>query len=28
MLLGIFSCLCLPELLRVSGVCKRWYRLS
>ncbi|ERE85820.1 S-phase kinase-associated protein 2 [Cricetulus griseus] len=28
LLLGIFSCLCLPELLRVSGVCKRWYRLS
>ncbi|XP_036029780.1 S-phase kinase-associated protein 2-like isoform X2 [Onychomys torridus] len=28
LLLGIFSCLCLPELLTVSGVCKRWYRLS
>uniref|UniRef100_A0A8C9HTX0 S-phase kinase associated protein 2 n=1 Tax=Piliocolobus tephrosceles TaxID=591936 RepID=A0A8C9HTX0_9PRIM len=28
LLLGIFSCLCLPELLKVSGVCKRWYRLA
>ncbi|XP_010603769.1 S-phase kinase-associated protein 2 isoform X3 [Fukomys damarensis] len=28
LLLGIFSCLCLPELLRVSGVCKRWYCLA
>ncbi|KAL1766362.1 S-phase kinase-associated protein 2 [Sigmodon hispidus] len=28
LLLEIFSCLCLPELLRASGVCKRWYRLS
>ncbi|KAM5264903.1 S-phase kinase-associated protein 2 [Ctenodactylus gundi] len=28
LLLGIFSCLCLPELLRVSGVCRRWYRLT
>uniref|UniRef100_A0A452FKD6 F-box domain-containing protein n=1 Tax=Capra hircus TaxID=9925 RepID=A0A452FKD6_CAPHI len=25
LLLGIFSCLCLPELLKVSSVCKRWY---
>ena len=23
LLLGIFSCLCLPELLKVSSVCKR-----
>ncbi|XP_048224337.1 S-phase kinase-associated protein 2 isoform X1 [Perognathus longimembris pacificus] len=28
LLLGIFNCLCLPELLRVSGVCKRWYCLA
>ncbi|XP_023401190.1 S-phase kinase-associated protein 2 isoform X2 [Loxodonta africana] len=28
LLLGIFSCLCLPELLKVSSVCKRWYRLA
>ncbi|XP_040833400.1 S-phase kinase-associated protein 2 isoform X2 [Ochotona curzoniae] len=28
LLLGIFSCLCLPELLKVSGVCKRWYCLA
>ncbi|XP_060230714.1 S-phase kinase-associated protein 2-like [Meriones unguiculatus] len=28
LLLGIFSCLSLLALLRVSGVCKRWYRLS
>ncbi|XP_076968404.1 S-phase kinase-associated protein 2 [Tamandua tetradactyla] len=28
LLLGIFSCLCLPELLKVSGVCKRWYSLA
>ncbi|ELW53489.1 S-phase kinase-associated protein 2 [Tupaia chinensis] len=27
LLLGIFSCLCLPDLLKVSGVCKRWYCL-
>ena len=27
LLLGIFSCLCLPELLKVSSVCKRWYHL-
>uniref|UniRef100_A0A2K5CD07 F-box domain-containing protein n=1 Tax=Aotus nancymaae TaxID=37293 RepID=A0A2K5CD07_AOTNA len=26
--LRIFSCLCLPELLKVSGVCKRWYHLA
>ncbi|XP_020762051.1 S-phase kinase-associated protein 2 isoform X2 [Odocoileus virginianus] len=28
LLLGIFSCLCLPELLKVSSVCKRWYHLA
>ncbi|XP_077873585.1 S-phase kinase-associated protein 2 isoform X4 [Ictidomys tridecemlineatus] len=28
LLLGIFSCLCLPDLLKVSGVCKRWYCLA
>ncbi|XP_037678666.1 S-phase kinase-associated protein 2-like [Choloepus didactylus] len=28
LLLGIFSYLCLPELLQVSGVCKRWYSLA
>lgn len=28
LLLGIFSCLCLPELLHVSCVCKRWYHLA
>ncbi|XP_057564153.1 S-phase kinase-associated protein 2 isoform X7 [Hippopotamus amphibius kiboko] len=28
LLLGIFSCLCLPELMKVSSVCKRWYRLA
>ncbi|XP_007951420.1 S-phase kinase-associated protein 2 [Orycteropus afer afer] len=28
LLLGIFSCLCLPELLKVSMICKRWYRLA
>lgn len=27
-LLGIFSYLCLPGLVSVSRVCKRWYRLS
>ena len=28
LLLGIFSCLCLPELLKVSSVFKRWYHLA
>lgn len=28
LLLGIFSCLCLPELLKISSVCKRWYHLA
>ncbi|XP_006876614.1 PREDICTED: S-phase kinase-associated protein 2 [Chrysochloris asiatica] len=28
LLLGIFSRLCLPELLQVSCVCKRWNRLA
>ncbi|XP_004698135.1 S-phase kinase-associated protein 2 [Echinops telfairi] len=28
LLLGIFSCLCLPELLKIAIVCKRWYRLA
>ncbi|KAB0381692.1 hypothetical protein FD755_003609, partial [Muntiacus reevesi] len=28
LLLGIFSCLCLPELLKVSSICKRWYHLA
>uniref|UniRef100_A0A2K5ELC9 S-phase kinase-associated protein 2 n=1 Tax=Aotus nancymaae TaxID=37293 RepID=A0A2K5ELC9_AOTNA len=28
LLLGIFSCLYLPELLKVSCVCKRWYHLT
>uniref|UniRef100_H0XS38 S-phase kinase-associated protein 2 n=1 Tax=Otolemur garnettii TaxID=30611 RepID=H0XS38_OTOGA len=27
-LLGVFSCLGLPELLKISSVCKRWYRLG
>ncbi|XDA79811.1 hypothetical protein R6Z07M_009494 [Ovis aries] len=27
LLLGIFSCLCLLELMKVSSVCKRWYKL-
>ncbi|XP_036919076.1 S-phase kinase-associated protein 2 isoform X1 [Sturnira hondurensis] len=28
LLLGIFSCLCLPDLLKVSSVSKRWYHLA
>ncbi|XP_020851499.1 S-phase kinase-associated protein 2 [Phascolarctos cinereus] len=28
LLLGIFSYLSLPDLVRVSGICKRWHRLS
>ncbi|XP_006902418.1 PREDICTED: S-phase kinase-associated protein 2 [Elephantulus edwardii] len=28
LLLGIFSYLCLPELLKASCVCKTWYRLA
>ncbi|KAM6224374.1 S-phase kinase-associated protein 2 [Rhynchocyon petersi] len=28
LLLNIFSYLCLPELLKASGVCKTWYRLA
>ncbi|XP_060046929.1 S-phase kinase-associated protein 2 isoform X1 [Erinaceus europaeus] len=28
LLLGIFSFLCLPDLLKVSRVCKRWYHLA